>query len=486
MCLFQKSLLRRTRNSSPAPRAIPSGLISSWPSWLSAVVMWSIGRARAVCQRWIESGKSLPQVRKDSITGGWWPTARAEFAELAGVAGVGDAEVDAGRRAVQQQPGAAGAAAAPSIASSGDGEDGRGDGPGFRQAAIRAFFSRAGPCPSNTSAGAYARNSEETDRDSGCCCNGGCDCRPRPARAGRRGAEPAPFGHACSAAERRPLLPDAPTSAARVPSFDGVPLDVDVTLPEKGSGPFPTIVMLHGFGGSKKDFESTLARKARRPKKPAAARRSTTTTTTSTPSRATRSSTTPPAASATPAAAAPPATTPAPAAAGYIRLSDTRYEARDTQYLLGLLADEGLVKPRDIGVTGISYGGGQSMELAFLADKIRLPNGKLVPWRSPKGKKMRIAAAYPRWPWSDLVSALIPNGRFLDNQVAPARTEPEAVRGADLQLPQRPLPERRPQRLLLRRRAGLDARAPTRRRTSPRTRPTSTPASRSRPQRRRR
>ena len=34
---------------------------------------------------------------------------------------------------------------------------------------------------------------------------------------------------------------------------------VDVTLPEKGKGPFPTIVMLHGFGGSKTDFETTPA-----------------------------------------------------------------------------------------------------------------------------------------------------------------------------------------------------------------------------------
>jgi hypothetical protein len=58
------------------------------------------------------------------------------------------------------------------------------------------------------------------------------------------------------------------------------------------------------------------------------------------------------------------------------------------------------------------------MELAFLGDKIRKPNGKLAPWRSPDGKKMRIAAAYPRWPWSDLVSALIPNGRYLDTKLA--------------------------------------------------------------------
>ena len=72
-----------------------------------------------------------------------------------------------------------------------------------------------------------------------------------------------------------------------------------------------------------------------------------------------------------------------------------------------------------IGVTGVSYGGGQSMELAFLNDRIRRPDGTLAPWRSPNGKALRIAAAYPRWPWSDLVDALLPNGRFLDTQVAP-------------------------------------------------------------------
>jgi hypothetical protein len=71
-------------------------------------------------------------------------------------------------------------------------------------------------------------------------------------------------------------------------------------------------------------------------------------------------------------------------------------------------------------VTGISYGGGQSIELAYLKNRVRLPNGEFTPWLSPKGKKMRIAAAFPRWPWSDLVDALTPNGRFLDSQVAPA------------------------------------------------------------------
>lgn len=55
----------------------------SWPSLLSAVVMWIIGRARAVCQRRIESGKSLPQVRKDSITAGCLLTALEKWPKSA-------------------------------------------------------------------------------------------------------------------------------------------------------------------------------------------------------------------------------------------------------------------------------------------------------------------------------------------------------------------------------------------------------------------
>jgi hypothetical protein len=46
--------------------------------------MWSIGRARAVCQRWIDSGKSLPQVRKDSITAGCLSTSSENWPKSAG------------------------------------------------------------------------------------------------------------------------------------------------------------------------------------------------------------------------------------------------------------------------------------------------------------------------------------------------------------------------------------------------------------------
>ena len=63
----------------------------------------------------------------------------------------------------------------------------------------------------------------------------------------------APFGHACKAQDGVRFCPSE-TLAQRVPSFDGVPLDVDVTLPPNGKGPFPTIVMLHGWEGSEDLF----------------------------------------------------------------------------------------------------------------------------------------------------------------------------------------------------------------------------------------
>src|SRR3954451_2195216 len=68
--------------------------------------------------------------------------------------------------------------------------------------------------------------------------------------------EPTPFGHACNAQDGVRFCPTQ-GSPQRVPTWDGVPLDVDVTLPAQGNGPFPTIVMLHGWGGSKTDFESS-------------------------------------------------------------------------------------------------------------------------------------------------------------------------------------------------------------------------------------
>lgn len=101
-------------------------------------------------------------------------------------------------------------------------------------------------------------------------------------------------------------------------------------------------------------------------------------------------------------------------AAGYNHLLDTRYEVRDAQYLISVLADEGVAEPDKIGATGVSYGGGMSMALAALRDRTMLPDGSLVPWESPGGLQMELAAAVPQWPWTDLAYALMPNGSTLD------------------------------------------------------------------------
>lgn len=234
--------------------------------------------------------------------------------------------------------------------------------------------------------------------------------------------EPAPFGHACKAQDGVRFCPTEGL-AQRVPTFDGVPLDVDVTLPATGAGPFPTIVMLHGWEGSKASFESAS---------PAGDGNETYDynnvyyaehgfAVVNYSARGWGNS-----------CGAPASREAAGCAEGWIRLADQRYEARDTQYLLGLLADERLVRPRSIGVTGISYGGGQSIELAYLKNRVRLPGGEFAPWTSAKGKKMEVRAAFPRWPWSDLVDALEPNGRFLDGQIAPAGQSREPL-GVEIQ-----------------------------------------------------
>jgi predicted acyl esterase len=213
-----------------------------------------------------------------------------------------------------------------------------------------------------------------------------------------------PFGHACTPQNGVRFCPTA-SDAQRVASWDGVPLDVDVTLPPTGAGPFPTIVMMHGWGGNKTAFESST---------PAAdggtnyhynnvyfAQQGYAVITYSARGFGRSCGT-------------PDSRTSPGCDRGWVHLADQRYEGRDTQHLLGLLVDQKVVKPSAIGVTGISYGGIQSHNLARLRNRVRRPNGSFAAWRSPGGRALRIAAAWPRWGTTDLTNALTPNGRFLD------------------------------------------------------------------------
>lgn len=99
---------------------------------------------------------------------------------------------------------------------------------------------------------------------------------------------------------------------------------------------------------------------------------------------------------------------------GYVHMDDYRFEARDVQHIAGLLTDAGLVQEGRVGVMGESYGGGVSLALATLKDRVMNADGSLSPWLSPNGIPMKIAAATPFAGWSDLVHSLMPNGRSLD------------------------------------------------------------------------
>jgi hypothetical protein len=186
-------------------------------------------------------------------------------------------------------------------------------------------------------------------------------------------------------------------------TFDGKPIDVNVAFPADDAvgpdGNYPLIMIFHGYGGSKfsfASFESYLDRGyAVFSMTDRGFHQSCGT------QEARDDSLTD--------------TLPGDCTDGHIRLLDTRYEVRDAQYLAGELADEDLVAPQKIGAVGGSYGGGMSMSLGALKDRVMLPDGSLAPWTSPvEGKAMKIAAAVPNIPWTDLVYALAPNGGTLD------------------------------------------------------------------------
>ncbi len=244
-----------------------------------------------------------------------------------------------------------------------------------------------------------------------------------PSVASARSRRPlAPFGHSCVAEYHVRFCPTT-TLAQRVPSFDGLPLDVDVTLPATGRGPFPTIVMLHGWTRDKTQFEATS---------PADGGNETYDynniyyalhgyAVVNYSARGWGNSCGTLFSRATPGCQE-----------GWFHFADQRYEARDTQFLLGELVDEHIAKPGHLGVTGVSYGGGQAIELAYLKNRIRLPDGEFEQWRSLAGTPLAINAAWARWPWSDIVAADWPNGRFLDTEIAPAGQSREPI-GVELQ-----------------------------------------------------
>ena len=233
-------------------------------------------------------------------------------------------------------------------------------------------------------------------------------------------AEPSlPDGMSCSQAS-----PSAPIlCTGKVPSWDGVPLDADLTLPPGPVTPRPLIVMLHGYANQKTEWESASASNSNPDKDnynnmSFASRGYAVLTYTA---RGFHGS-----------CGQGPFTpgTGAQCATGWTHLADRRFEIRDTQYLAGLLADAGVVDPQKIAVTGGSYGGGQSLLLAVQGDQVATvpepsnpttyDQATLTSWTSPLNHvPMHLAAAVPKYPWSDLIDSLVPNGRASDGVILP-------------------------------------------------------------------
>jgi hypothetical protein len=179
-----------------------------------------------------------------------------------------------------------------------------------------------------------------------------------------------------------------------VPSWDGTPIDVNVAFPPAAGADasWPLIGLYHGWGGTKlsltgSDVQRVLTRGY----------------------AAFTITDRGWGASCGKAVSSQPA-----CAHGYIHLMHDAYEVRDAQYLMGRLADDGAIDPQRIGAAGGSYGGGMSIALGALRNRTMLPDGTLVPWTSPGGKAMQIAATTPEFTWSDLDYSLMPNGATLD------------------------------------------------------------------------
>ncbi|MDQ6882998.1 MAG: hypothetical protein M3077_01995 [Candidatus Dormibacteraeota bacterium] len=195
-----------------------------------------------------------------------------------------------------------------------------------------------------------------------------------------------------------------------MPSFDGSPLDVDVTLPASNTGDrHPLIVMLHGFANNKHEWESrtdegnngdkwhwnnhwfaehgfyVLTYTARGFPDPG---RSDPSYQPDTPGGSSYTG---------------------PGTNGTIHLKSRDFEIRDTQWLAALTAAAYSDLDRDrVAVTGGSYGGGESWTQA--SQPLWDVNG--FPTLTPHAPLpvLQLQVAVPKYPWTDLGYSLAPNG----------------------------------------------------------------------------
>jgi hypothetical protein len=203
-----------------------------------------------------------------------------------------------------------------------------------------------------------------------------------------------------------PQYGDLRICTAEVPSFDGTPLDADLTLPAgeppRGGG-HPLIVLLHGFGGDKHDWQSTNDEgdggdKWRWNSHWFAKRGFYVLSYTA---RGFRTD-----AGGAPWQPATPSGSSASLPSGTIQLKSRDAEIRDTQWLSALVAKTFPDLDRErVVVSGGSYGGGESWLQAMQPD-----------WTFPRSvdpslPDLKLKVAVPKYGWTDLAYSLAPHGR---------------------------------------------------------------------------
>jgi predicted acyl esterase len=180
--------------------------------------------------------------------------------------------------------------------------------------------------------------------------------------------------------------------SGEIASFDGIGIDTDLSFPTGATTPLPTVLMLHGWGGDKTDWEAAS---------PAgngadtwhwnnvwfAEHRWVAVNTTA---RGFMES-------------CGVSDQDANCTNGYTHLAQRGFETKDSQTVLGKLVDAGIADGSQLASTGGSYGGGQSWLLATS-----------LPWKSPAGRTLQLAAAVPKYPWTDLLDSLLTSGRATD------------------------------------------------------------------------
>jgi predicted acyl esterase len=205
--------------------------------------------------------------------------------------------------------------------------------------------------------------------------------------------------------------------SGEVASWDGTSLDVDLTLPQRGSGArHPLIVMLHGFANNKHEWESLTDEGDNHDKwhwnnhwfaehgfyvltYTARGFFDNGTTRTDEP--------------ATPAGMPVSCASPRPGSAcvpnGTIHLKSREFEIRDTEWLAALVAQAFPdLDPDQVAVSGGSYGGGESWLLA--SQPTWDANSFVTPAPSPRLPVLQLQVAIPKYPWTDLAYSLAPNG----------------------------------------------------------------------------